>query len=294
MFAVLFNVIAPVLICIAIGYGWGKSPAAYATDFVTRLITTLGAPCLIVATINSSSMGFAEFTMLAKYTVLVLAGTLVLALALLRLLRMDPLLALPVVMPNVGNMGLSLSLFAFGEPGLALALVIFVVTSLIQFTSGDLVLSREGSIPRRLAMLTRQPLVYGTLAAVVMVATGWKLPPALASTVSLLAGITIPLMLITLGVSLARLSAGNWRAGLVIALARSGLGLVVSIGLVAALGIGGLAAKILILQSAMPSAVFNYLFALKHDRDPGAVASGVVISTFLSLLLIPVILWFLL
>ena len=294
MFAVLLNVIAPVLICIGIGYGWGKSPAVYATDFVTRLITTLGAPCLIVSTINDSAMGFAEFTLMAKYTLMVLGGTLVLALGVLRLLRMDPLLALPVVMPNVGNMGLSLSLFAFGEPGLALALVIFVVMSLIQFASGDLVLSREGGIGRRLVVLSRQPLVHGALVAVTLVATGWKLPPALATTVELIAGITIPLMLITLGVSLARLAAGNWRTGLVIALTRMGGGLLVSIGLVTVLGITGLAAKILILQSAMPSAVFNYLFALKHDRDPGAVASGVVISTFLSLLLLPLVVWFLL
>src|SRR5690606_31691751 len=120
-------------------------------------------------------------------------------------------LCLAVVMPNVGNMGLSLCLFAFGEEGLALGLIIFVVTSLVHFASGDIVLAREGSIARRLAGVARQPLVYGALVAVLLVTTGWKLPPLLANTTQLLGGMTIPLMLITLGVSLSRLGADNLR-----------------------------------------------------------------------------------
>jgi len=294
MFDVLLNVVAPVAICIAIGYWWGKSATAYATEFVTRLVTTIGAPCLIVSTIDGGDMATEDFLLMAGHTLLILAGTLVLALVVLTLMRKSLALALPMVLPNVGNMGLSLSFFAFGEAGLALTLVIFVMTSLIQFTSSDLVLGREGNLARRLGMLGRQPLIYGTLVAVLLIITGWKLPPAIANATQLLAGITIPLMLITLGVSLANLAAGNWRTGLLISAVRIPGGVAVSLAAVTLLGIEGLAAKILILQFAMPSAVFNYLFALKHNRDPGAVASGVVISTMSSALVIPVVLWWLL
>lgn len=101
-------------------------------------------------------------------------------------------------------------------------------------------------------------------------------------------------LVITLGVSLANLAAGNWRTGLLISAVRIPGGVAVSLTAVTLLGIEGLAAKILILQFAMPSAVFNYLFALKHNRDPGAVASGVVISAMSSALVIPVVLWWLL
>ncbi len=291
MFAALFNVIAPVLICIALGYGWGRTPSHYATEFVTRVITNIAAPCLVVATINGSDMVFDEFVTMAGYTVLILAISTVLGLGVLKLLRMDPVLVLPMAVPNVGNMGLPLCYFAFGEQGLALALVIFVVTTLIHFVSGDMVLSRGLSHRQRLALLFRLPLVYATLVAVFLVASGARLPAMAANTVDLLGGMTIPLMLITLGVSLARLDAGNWRQGLLLATGRLAGGVMVALGVILALGVEGLPAKILILQFAMPAAVFNYLFALKHDRSPGAVASAVVISTALSLVLVPVMLW---
>jgi len=169
-----------------------------------------------------------------------------------------------------------------------------VVTSLVHFASGDIVLAREGSISRRLLSVTRQPLVYGAAVALLLVTTGWKLPTVLANTTQLLGGMTIPLMLITLGVSLSRLGTGNLRIGTIIACTRMLGGLAISCALVWVFGLTGLLAKVLILQSAMPSAVFNYLFALKYDRYTDAVASGVVISTFMSMLLIPVLLWFLL
>ncbi|MAT50656.1 MAG: transporter, partial [Porticoccaceae bacterium] len=144
MIAVLLNVIAPVLICVLIGFFWGRSGTSYATEFVTRMITFVGAPCLIIATINKSQLQWQDFLLMAKLQVMVLAGTAVIGFGLFRLLRLDfSSLGLSVVMPNVGNMGLSLCLFAFGEEGLALALIIFVVTSLIHFASGDLILSRD-------------------------------------------------------------------------------------------------------------------------------------------------------
>lgn len=295
MFEVLVNVIAPVMICIAIGFVWGKTPATYATEFVTRMVTNIGAPCLIISTMNSTDMHWQDFLVMAKLTLLTLAGNLLLGFVVLRLFRLNfSNLCLAVVMPNVGNMGLSLCLFAFGEDGLALGLIIFVVTSLVHFASGDVVLARQGSLPHRLGGIVRQPLVYGAAIAVLLVTTGWKLPTVLANTTQLLGGMTIPLMLITLGLSLSRLGADNLRTGTVIACTRMLGGLAVSCTIVWIFGLAGLLAKVLILQSAMPSAVFNYLFALKHDRDVDAVASGVVISTFMSMLLLPVLLWFLL
>lgn len=295
MFDVLINVIAPVMICIAIGYLWGKTPTVYATEFVTRMVTNIGAPCLIIHTMNSTDMRWQDFVEMARFTVLTLVCNLALGFVVLRAFRLNfSVLCLAVVMPNVGNMGLSLCLFAFGEEGLALALIIFVVTSLVHFASGDIVLAREGSISRRLAGVARQPLVYGALVAVMLVTTGWKLPTVLANTTQLLGGMTIPLMLITLGVSLSRLGAENLRTGTIIACTRMFGGLAISCSIVWVFGLSGLLAKVLILQSAMPSAVFNYLFALKHDRDIDAVASGVVISTFMSMLFIPVLLLFLL
>lgn len=294
LISVLLNVVAPVLICILIGYVWGRSRVPYATEFVTRIVTLIGAPCLIVATMNKTQLKWDDFLLMARLQLMVLAGATLLGYGVLRFLKLDfSSLGLAVVMPNVGNMGLSLCLFAFGDQGLALALIIFIVTSLIHFASGDVILSREGTLWRRLVNIYKQPLVYGALAAIFLITTETRLPPMLANTTELLGGMTIPLMLVTLGVSLSQLAASYWLSGCVIALTRIGGGLIISSSLVWALELKGLPASILIVQATMPSAVFNYLFAIKHDREAGAVASGVVISTLLSAFTTPLLLWWL-
>jgi malate permease and related proteins len=49
-----------------------------------------------------------------------------------------------------------------------------------------------------------------------------------------------------------------------------------------------------ILQSAMPVAVFSYLFAVRYNRSPEEVAGTVVISTLLSFASLPALLWYVL
>lgn len=295
MFSILFSVIAPVALCVLIGFTWGRSAVPYDTAFVTRLITWIGAPCLIIASINDSALSMEVFLGMAGLTAAIMTAAAVLALAVFRLAGMDARsLATTVIFPNAGNMGLSLCYFAFGGDGLALALIVFTVMALTQYATADLILSREKSLARRLSRLASQPLVYAAVVAMVLIATGWQLPLVVGRTLELLGGVTIPLMLLTLGVSLARIGAGDWWQGIVIALTRLLGGALIGFTVVGLFGITGVAAQVLVLQSAMPSAVFNYLLALKYDRHPGAVASGVVVSTVLSAVTLPVLLWLLL
>jgi hypothetical protein len=56
----------------------------------------------------------------------------------------------------------------------------------------------------------------------------------------------------------------------------------------------GIERGVLILQSSMPVAVFNYLLALRFEREPGEVAGMVVLSTLLAFVLLPFIVSFVL
>ncbi len=293
MLSVLLNVLFPVVCGVGVGYLWGRSRYPFATDFVTRLVTFVGAPCLIVSTIDESVLPLEDFLWVAWLSVLMMAGFALLGFALFRLLGLDfRFLSLSVIFPNTGNMGLSLCLFAFGDEGLALGLILFVVVSLVHFSCGDLVLSEARGVRQRLLNLSRQPIFLSGLAAVALVVFDWQLPRPLALTAGMLGGMTIPLMLITLGVSLAQLHPSSWRLGALIAITRVLGGLLVALLVIALSGAGGLTANVLILQGIMPSAVFNYFFALKYQREVDTVASGVVASTLLSLALLPVLLWF--
>jgi hypothetical protein len=115
-------------------------------------------------------------------------------------------------------------------------------------------------------------------------------PKWLANALETLSGIAVPAMLMALGVSLQRLQLGRLGVSIFVALLRLSVGFAGGFLIAMLFGLEGAARGVLIIQSAMPAAVFNYLFAQIHGRDPAAVAGVVVISTLLAFLLLPLIL----
>jgi hypothetical protein len=105
--------------------------------------------------------------------------------------------------------------------------------------------------------------------------------------------ITIPLALIILGYRLTEIRLRSLNKALLAALFKMGIGLIIAIALVAIFSLTGIPKNILILQAAMPSAVFTMILAHKYKRDSDLVASIVLLSTLFSLITIPLILWFL-
>ena len=288
----LWNVMAPVLIAIAIGFCWGRSRVPYAAEFVTRAVMNIGAPCLVVSAISQAEISGGGFAQVALAASVVLGGTALLGALVIRLIGGDiRSLLSPVVFPNTGNMGLPLCLFAFGEEGLALAVAFFMVQMTTLMVFGVALMSRTGSgLAATFKDLLRQPLIHAIFIALLLLAGDVHLPAWVDSTLELLGAFTIPLMLLTLGVSLSNLSTGGWWRSLGFSLLRIGGGLAFAWLAVSWMGMTGVARNVVLLQAIMPAAVFNYLLALKYDREPGAVAGIVVVSTVMALVAVPVLL----
>lgn len=292
----LWNVIAPVLVCTAIGVFWGRSATPYAAEFVSRAVMNIGAPCLVVSAISQAEISGEGFAQVALAASLIFIGTAALAVLVIRYSGGDiRSLLSAVVFPNNGNMGLPLCLFAFGEEGLALALAFFLVQMTALMTGGVALMSRANTgLATMLRDLAKQPLIYAIVVALWLLSSGTTLPLWIDSTVELLAGFTIPLMLITLGVSLSSLTTTGWWRSIGFSVLRIGGGLIFAWMAVSLLGLTGTAKNVVLLQSIMPAAVFNYLLALKFDRDPNAVAGIVVASTVMALVAVPLLLTLLL
>jgi predicted permease len=60
------------------------------------------------------------------------------------------------------------------------------------------------------------------------------------------------------------------------------------------MGVEGAARGVIILECAMPVAVMNYLFAERYNKEPEDVAGIVTVSTLMSYVTLPMILWLLL
>jgi len=166
--------------------------------------------------------------------------------------------------PNAGNAGLSLSLFAYGQPGLALGIIYFAVCSLSNFTVGQSILAGRGN----LGAVLRSPMIWAVLIGIAGNLLQIHPPLWIMRSLQVGGGIAIPLMLFTLGVSLATLKVNDLKRGLLLSALRLAIGMVAGFGLSWLLGLEGVARGVFIIQCAMPVAVVNYIFAVRYNRDP--------------------------
>jgi hypothetical protein len=291
MLAELFSIIAPLFVCAGIGYGWAKTGRGYDVELVTTLVTNIGVPCLVFHTLSNLEVPAQSFGTMVVASAAVLFVCLVVGGVILRVAGLSPRAFLPALsFPNTGNMGLPLNYLAFGDLGLGLAIAVFTVYATTQFTLGLALASGKVSI----RSLARVPVLYALPPALVFMLTDAAPPKWIDTTTDILGGIVIPMMLITLGISLAKLEVKSLPRSLALSVLRLGMGLAVGVGVAYALGLGGTSRGVLIIQSSMPVAVFNYLFALRYKTAPEEVAGMVVISTVLSFLTLPLLLWFVL
>lgn len=287
----LFAIIAPILICAGLGYAWAVKGPEYPVEFVTRAVMNIGAPCLIISSFSKSGTEIGRLADVSLAILAVMAVMLIIGLVLTRLLGLPKSTFMPsLLFGNIGNMGLPLCLFAFGQTGLTLGLAIFLLVFSLHMSLGIAIVAGKGN----LASLFRQPVLWATLIAVLLVTMGWQLPAWLDNTTRLLGGFTIPLMLITLGVSLASLKISEWKFSLLFSATRVLGGFLVAIIVASVLGLDRVERGVLILQSSMPVAVFNYLLAVRYGKSPGEVAGMVVLSTLMAFLLLPFIVNFVL
>ena len=287
MIAELFAVMAPVLAGAGLGYLWVRLGHPYPVDFITRLVFNIGTPALVLASLSGAEIDANTFgrTMLATSLVMIVMAMATFLVA--RLLARDWRVLLASMMyPNTGNMGLPVVLYAFGSAGFAYGITVMVTVSLFQFTLGSVF----GSKGNPLKALATTPTVYAILISMALLLTETSLPLWLANSVDLMSGFTVPLMLITLGVSLASIQVKSLRSGIRFSLVRIPLAAMVAWGVGHWLNLPTMAQSILILQMSMPVAVFNYLFAQRAQREPGYVASLVFCSTLLALIYLPILL----
>jgi len=277
-------ILAPVFVMAALGYGWRLTGAPFDLPFVTRIIMYVAGPCLVFSSLSQLTLPLTQFWGMVGAMIavtLVVAGV---SAALIFVLKLPQRSFLPALtLGNTGNLGLPLCLFAFGEEGLGLAVAIYVTNSVLQFTFVPLLQTRVSIV--RTVLTT--PIIYGAVAGLAVLLLEVPIPVWLGNTISALGGLLIPLMLMALGNTIGSLKAKNLPRALGLGTARLVIAFGVALGVSELLGLRGVAQGVLVLQGAMPAAVFSYLFAARYDRDAEDIAGIVLVSTLLGAALLP-------
>jgi len=289
LFQQLLPIILPVVVCTLVGLVWAWLKVPLDREFMTRLIMNIGTPCLILQGIAGLPPGDDGFLLMVALGVAVHLGCAVVGGAALRLLGQPARSYLPVLMfGNATNVGLPLCMFAFGPEGLGLGVGHVLVGSVGQFVFGPLFQGRQSAW----STLLRTPVIYAAALGLLMHMAGVRLPLWATNTVGLLGGLAIPMMLLALGHALATIRPSNLPVATGLGVARIVCGFLLALGLVEALGLEGTQRGVLLIQSAMPVAIFNYLFAARYERHPEEVASAIVTSTAVSFLTLPALVAF--
>jgi predicted permease len=285
----LLAVIAPVFICAGVGAVWVRMGFDYPVDFVTKMVMNIAGPCLIISSLASMDADLTGMAVVVNMALLVMLVMGVVGWIIIRIYNLDIRSYLPpLLFPNTGNMGLSICMFAFGKEGLVLAVIYFLVSILAQLTLGVFIFSSGmGSWTDRLKDFIKQPMIHAMILGMIIIKLDLTLPRWADNTINLLGEMTIPLMLVTLGVSLASLKISAWRRGLIFSSIRVFGGLATAWLLCDIFAIKGMVRGVILLQSSMPVAVFNYLFAHRYNCKADDVAGMVLISTLLAFALLP-------
>lgn len=286
MLAKILSTLLPVFLITACGTLYGR----FRTPDIRSLNTLnmeLFVPLLVFSVMADRQAPLQEYASLALAATLIVLGSGLLVWPLAKMFKLDLRTFLPSMMfNNTGNMGLPLIVLAFGDGALPAAVVLFVIEMLLHFSVGLYMLDPRTPLWRVL----RMPIVLASLVGLGINLGEVALPGWLLEAMSMLGGVSIPLMLFALGVRMLEVDFSDWKAGVIGAIACPVSGLVLAWPLIAWLDLAGLQAAALWIFAALPPAVLNYLLAEQYQQEPKKVASLVLIGNLGSLIVMPVVL----
>jgi predicted permease len=252
---------------------------------------TLAVPALVFTSLTQNTINPQFLSEMIIVVCMAYALVSVLGLIFTFIFKLDlRTFLMPLISGNTGNLGLPLCFLAFGKDGLGYAVIVFAFTSIVAFTFGLWVVSGTRSFKQPL----KEPLVPATILGLLFMFYGWETPKILTNALNLIAQMAIPLMLITLGVAVARLKTRLAFKTLGISISKIMIGTIAGIAVGYQFSLPYEAFAVLVIQMSMPVAVTSYLLAEKYGANSEAVAGLVVISTFLTTITTPVLLSFLL
>jgi len=286
----LIDVLFPVFFVIGVGYYLGKKDPKFDTSFITNFAGNIGTPAMIFYTITTTGVTLDIFIEYFIYAVIIICGFAIVGVVFLLFLKKDAITELPpLILPNTGNMGVPICLFAYGTEGLGVASAIASVIILFHFTIGVLLAKKSFSLD----ILIKNVPIYAIILSVIFLYFEWEVPGYIENTTFLLTYTTIFLVLMSLGIALTRLKVVSWSHASILGGVRVIIGPIIGYALIRILNLDGFAAGVLLIQSAMPSAVLTYLVGSMYSKKRAVdnVASVIVTSTLMSFISAPIIVY---
>ncbi len=283
----LFEVLFPVFFIVGIGFFIGKKNPNLDTSFITNYAANFGTPALIIFALTSTGISFVIFAEYFIYSIILLTSFGLVGVVFLLLMKKDFIRELPpFILPNTGNMGIPISLFAFGQSGMGVAASISTLVVFLHFTLNVFLAKKEFD----LKVILKSPSFYVILLTVAILYFEINTPQFVINTVMLLSYGMIVMILMSLGIALTQLKVFSFKNALITSIGRVIIGPIIGFILIKIFNLSGFAAGVLLIQSSMPSAILCYLIGSMYSpkKIVDNISSMIVVSTLMSLITVPV------
>lgn len=283
------SIIFPLFAVVLVGFFYARKRHLEMAA-ANRMNMEVFLPALMFAVLAGRSFDLADNLPIAIGCAVIVLGSGLLAWPVARLLGIEPrTLVSPAMFNNVGNMGVPLMLFTFGDQALGAAIVLMLVLVVLQFALSPWLLSGHFS----LRALWREPFLVASVLGVAVSLSGVALWPPLVAATKLLGDIALGLMIFSLGVRLASTRPGKMlRVGIIGGVVTPVTGMLIAWAFSALAGLNETERGILFLFGALPPAVGCFIFADRYQQEPEKVAAIVMVGNALALFFIPLALVF--
>ena len=287
----LFEVLFPVFFIVGIGVFLGKKNPNFDTSFITTYSGNFGTPALVIFALTAGGVTFDVFKEFFIYAIILLAVFGIVGLVFLVLMKKDYIRELPTfILPNTGNMGIPICLFAYGELGMGMAASISSLVVLLHFTLNIFLAKRAFDFQ----IIFKSPAFYAIIFTILLLYFEEPIPQFVMNTVMLLAYGMIVMILMSLGVALTQMKVFSFKDALITSTGRVIIGPIIGFVVIKIFDLTGAPAGVVLLQSSMPSAILCYLIASMYSPKEivDNISSTIVVSTIMSLTTIPIVLFF--
>jgi predicted permease len=289
MLQVLGDVILPVFLIVSVGYVIGRwkgiAPAP-----LSQTVFYLFSPALGFSSLTSGALVGSDAIKIIIFVFASMGIMLTICTATARALRMESdrtsAFLLGAAFSNAGNFGLPIAQFAFGQEGFTYAVAYFVVHSMFTQPLAVFIASHgQANLRQSLLNVLKTPVLYSALLAIIVSVFAIPLPGFVVKGTALLGAATVPAMLVVLGLQLreARVTeeVGTISLATVYKLI---VAPIAALGLSTLLQMSQLVQNVMILQAAMPTAVFTVIIATEFGVKPRMVTAVVLVTTLASVL----------
>jgi predicted permease len=287
----LFEILSPIFFIIGIGYFIGKKNPNFDTSFTTNYAANFGTPSLIIFALTSTEVTFDIFVEYFIYALILLTAFAIVGILFLAVMKKDYIRELPpFFLPNTGNMGIPICLFAYGKLGMGVAAAISTLVVFFHFTLNIFLAKKEFDFK----IVIKSPSFYAILLTIAFLYFEIDMPQFVLNTVMLLAYTMIVLILMSLGIALTQLKIFSFKNALISSIGRVIVGPIIGFVIINVFNLSGFPAGVLLIQSSMPSAILCYLVGSMYSPKEivDNISSMIVVSTLMSLVTVPIVVFF--